>query len=85
MRKRDWFECGARLLGLWQVIYGLDEGVTFGNAVYKLYVSSVTEPRAFLTHALAHAGIGLFLLLFAPAVVNAIYPPPDAETAEAPK
>src|SRR5947209_930581 len=47
MSPRNWFGVGVRLIGLWQVVAGLDELVTYGNALMRLYTPSYTNPRAF--------------------------------------
>ena len=77
MRPRDWFEIGVRLLGVWSLINGIDEAVTYANVLMKLYNPSLTSPQGFLTHALAHLLVGLFLFLSARGVVNAVYPGAD--------
>jgi hypothetical protein len=74
MPLRNWFGVGVRLIGLWEIVSGLDELVTFVNVVMRLYTPSLTSPNGFLTHAAAHLLIGFFLLFSAMSVVNAVYP-----------
>ncbi len=71
---RNWFGVGVRLIGLWEIVSGLDELVTYGNVIMRLYTPSLTSPNGFLTHAIAHLLIGFFLLFSAIGVVNAVYP-----------
>ena len=75
MHWRNWFGVGVRLIGLWEIVAGLDALVTYSNVVMKLYQPGLTAPNGFLTHAIAHLLIGLFLLFYAMSVVNAVYPP----------
>ena len=84
MASRKWFEVGARLIGLWEIVAGLDELVTFVNTVMGLYRPSYTSPNAFLTHTLAHILIGFFLLFTATSLVNGVYPPTEAVKNEPP-
>ena len=84
MTSRNWFEVGVRLIGLWEIVAGLDDLVAFVNMVMGLYRSTLTTPNAFLTHTLAHILIGFFLLFTAPSLVNAVYPPPQAAKEEPP-
>src|SRR5436190_24164816 len=74
MAPRNWFGVGVRLIGLWQIVSGVEELVTYGNVMMRLYTPSVTSPNAFLTHAIAHLLIGLFLLFSAMSLVDAVYP-----------
>ena len=79
---RNWFGVGVRLIGLWEIVNGLDELVTYGNVVMRLYTPSLTSPRGFLTHAIAHLLIGYFLLFYAASVTDAVYPPAEVAAEE---
>jgi hypothetical protein len=75
MMARNWFGVGVRLIGVWEIVSGLDELVTYGNVLLGFYRTSLTSPIGFLTHAIVHLLVGLFLLFSAMGVVNSVYPP----------
>ena len=68
------FGVGVRLIGLWEIVSGLDELVTYGNVALRLYTPSLTSRNGYLTHAAAHLLIGFFLMFNAMSVVHAVYP-----------
>ena len=74
MTPRKWFGVGVRLLGLWEILNGLDELVTYGNVIMRLYTPSLTSPNGFLAHAVEHLLVGVFLLAAAATVANTFYP-----------
>lgn len=76
MPMRDWFGLGVRLIGLWEIVSGIDELVAYGNVMLRLYTPSLTAANAFLTHAIARLVIGFFLLYSAMAIVNSVYGSP---------
>ena len=84
MQSRNWFDVGVRLMGVWQIVSGLDELVTYANAMLRLYSPSLTSPKGFLAHAVVHLLVGLFLLFSAMSLVNAVYPPRDVVEEEPP-
>jgi len=84
MPLRNWFGVGVRLIGLWEIVSGLDELVTYVNVLMRLYTPSLTSPNGFLTHAVAHFLIGFFLLFSAMSLVNAVYPPEEVIRDEPP-
>ncbi len=73
MTAAKWFGVGVRLFGLWECLNGLDEAVTYGNAVMRLYTPTATSPNGFLAHAIEHLLAGLFLLFAAANVVATSY------------
>jgi hypothetical protein len=80
MKKEDWLEIGTRLIGLWQITLGIDELVSFCNIFFKVYVPATAyPPYLYSTHALAHFLLGVFLILTAPKLVQALLPLPDAD------
>jgi hypothetical protein len=81
---RNWFGIGVRLIGLWQIVDGLVEFVTYGETMLGLYRPSNSTPIAYLTSAIVHLVIGVFLLFSAMSVVNAVYPPSDVISEDPP-
>ena len=84
MRLGNWFGVGVRLIGVWEIVGALNEGVTYGNIVMGVFTPSFTAPNAYLTHAIAHLLIGFFLLFFAMSVVKAVYPPTEIDSEDLP-
>ena len=84
MPLRNWFGVGVRLIGLWEIVTGIDELVSYGNVVMRLYTPTLTSPNGFLTHAIARLLVGFFLLFSAMSVVNAVYPPEEIVREEPP-
>jgi hypothetical protein len=74
----DWFTLFLRVLGIWQLIAGVD-GVTGLIAIVNIK-TGLSQPaigmsvEAFMTHTLAYLLIGLLLLLGAPAISRLFYP-----------
>ena len=73
MTAAKWFGVGVRLFGVWECLNGGDELVMYGNAIMRLYASTVTSPNAFLAHAVEHLLAGLFLLFAAGNIVANSY------------
>ena len=82
MTPAKWFGVGVRLFGIWECLNGLDELVTYGNVVMRLFTSTATSPNGYLAHAIEHLLAGLFLVFAAAKVVAASYPPRGAAAEE---
>jgi hypothetical protein len=82
MTPRRWFEVGVRLMGVWQIVSGLDESVSYFNFVAKLFTSNTTTPNVYLSHAIGHLLVGFFLLFAAVSIANTVYPPSPVITEE---
>jgi hypothetical protein len=74
MSPRNWFGVGVRLIGLWQIVTGVDELVAYANVVLRLSGTSLASSNGFLTHAIVRLLVGCILLFSAVSVVNAVYP-----------
>ena len=71
---RNWFGVGVRLIGLWQIVNGIDELVSFANVTFRL-VASASGGHSFLTHAIIRLIVGFVLVFSAAGIINATYPP----------
>jgi hypothetical protein len=74
MSPRNWFGVGVRLIGLWQIVTGVDELVAYANVVLRLSKTSATNANSFLTHAIIRLLVGFVLMFSAVSIVNAVYP-----------
>jgi hypothetical protein len=80
MSARELFEVGMRLLGVWQICYGVEESISLVNYVMKQYASTLYSANYFLAHAIAYFLVGFFFLIFARNVVDAVWAEePDKE------
>jgi hypothetical protein len=71
---RNWFGVGVRLIGLWLIVTGIDELVSFANVILRL-VPSASGGHSFLTHAIIRLVVGFVLMFSAAAIVSAAYSP----------
>ena len=75
MDTRAWFGIAVRLLGLWQVLEGLDEAVImFVMAAGSYHSSLYTGPGGMFPFAVFHIVTGGALLKLAPVLVMWCYP-----------
>lgn len=79
MDRRSAFDVATRALGLWQVLYALDDFGSFANATLKLYEPFHEAPAALLNLAIVHLLPGLFLLFSASTLVNLVYGEPRVD------
>ncbi len=73
--KRSLFDVAARTMGLWQILYGIDDiGYALGVAT-KLYEPSRTAATntSYLFMGMVHVIPGLYLLFSASALVKLVY------------
>jgi hypothetical protein len=75
MSVRLWFGVGVRLLGLWEVLYGLDEVVCmFAMAEGIYHPATYPTPIGILPFAAFHLIVGGLLLKGAPLLTVWFYP-----------
>jgi len=68
----DWFTLFLRVLGIWQLITGVEEFITYRVGLSQ--INPYASVEGFMTHNLAYLLIGLWLLLGAPAIARFFYP-----------
>jgi hypothetical protein len=75
MTPRSWFGIGVRLLGLWEMLYGLDEVVMMFSLSSGTYHSSVyANAGGVFPFAAFHLIVGGLLLKAAPVLAVWCYP-----------
>ncbi len=83
MNVRLWFGIGVRLLGLWEVLYGLDEVVCmFTMAVGIYHPATYSAPVGLFPFAAFHIIVGGLLLKGAPVLVVWLYPGNSSDRGE---
>jgi hypothetical protein len=71
--KRSLLDVSCRVLGLWQLLLGMEDALSWINILQKSYEPLHTLPSAMLVFGLARLIAGLFLLFSASTVVNLVY------------
>jgi hypothetical protein len=74
MKSRELFEIGIRLMGLWEILTGLEELMTYISCATRQYSSVFYSANYFLSHSVAYVIIGLILLVYARSLVRLVYP-----------
>lgn len=82
MDARSLFDVATRAMGLWQILFGMDDVAHFVNANARLYEPFHESPYAMLSLGLVHLLAGFFLLFSAASVVKAVYGEPTEPTAK---
>jgi hypothetical protein len=64
MRVRDWFEVGARLIGLWMILDCVSEVRVLVTIRLGFYTPPITPIPVYVLHAFTSLAVGCYLMIW---------------------